>query len=373
MNEIVLTLSLAFLFLISCTSPKYNLNNELKKNSHTNQLIYKIDSIVVENMNKYEIPGLSIGIVKNGSTFHTSGYGVKNINTKEAVHNNSVFHAASISKLFTAHAIINLIDEGKLNLEDKIIEIVPQIKSSDDRFNVITIKNLLNHTSGIPDIKNYKWQKYNQSKNALKNYILSKDFKLKSYPSKVFHYSNLGYDLLGFIVETVSGTTFEDYVESSILNTYGMNESDFKHFSINNSIKVSPHSKKKISSKIYVRKHYPYTREHSPSSTLNTSGKELCHWMNFITKDLNKKGDKSIIYKMTQPSTDLNNYIGLGFQLFEIESYKAIGHYGGDKGFRSYLFMIPEKEIGLVLLANCDYNEGFREDILHSILKLLLD
>ena len=75
---------------------------------------------------------------------------------------------------------------------------------------------------------------------------------------------------------------------------------------------------------------------------------------------------------MISPSFRSNPYIGLGFQLSDINSIKTIGHYGGDKGFRSYLIMVPEEKIGLVVLANCDYDEDFRQEIIHPIAKLML-
>ena len=75
---------------------------------------------------------------------------------------------------------------------------------------------------------------------------------------------------------------------------------------------------------------------------------------------------------MFQTSFENYPYIGLGFQLSNLNKEKTVGHYGGDKGYRSYLIMIPEKKIGLVLLANCDYNEDFRQEILHPIVKQML-
>ncbi len=75
---------------------------------------------------------------------------------------------------------------------------------------------------------------------------------------------------------------------------------------------------------------------------------------------------------MLEPSFDSYKSIGLAFQLGTINGIKKVGHYGGDKGFRSYLIMIPEETIGLVLLANCDYEEDFRQEILHPITKLML-
>ena len=76
---------------------------------------------------------------------------------------------------------------------------------------------------------------------------------------------------------------------------------------------------------------------------------------------------------MIEPTFSSNPYMGLGFQLNTINSIKTIGHYGGDKGFRSYQIMIPEEKMGLVLLANCDYNEDFRQEIIHAIAKLMLE
>jgi hypothetical protein len=84
-----------------------------------------------------------------------------------------------------------------------------------------------------------------------------------------------------------------------------------------------------------------------------------------------KNDSESINRSMIKSSFNLNPSIGLGFQLDAINSKKVIGHYGGDKGFRSYLIMIPEEKIGLVLLANCDYEEDFRQEIIHPIAKLM--
>lgn len=75
---------------------------------------------------------------------------------------------------------------------------------------------------------------------------------------------------------------------------------------------------------------------------------------------------------MLEPTFGPNPSIGLGFQLSTINSKKTIGHYGGDTGFGSYLIMIPEEKIGLVVLANCDYDEDFRKEIIHPIAKLML-
>lgn len=337
---------------------------------HTEQLQVTVDAIVAEKMKQYDIPGLAIGIVSQDTITYTKGYGVRSIYTRNPVTENTVFHTASISKLFTAIAIIDLEQKGCLRLDDTLVEIVPELKSEDTNVNTITIRQLLNHTSGLGDITNYHWSRHNTSSNSLKNSLLKLHLKSKQTPSTTYSYSNLGYNILGYVIEKVTNQNFEEYVQKEILNTTGMSQSDFRYFNIPDHVRTAPHSKT-LFHKTYIRKNYPYTREHAPSSTLNASARDLSLWMTSFLKDL--KGPSKATYQhMIQPSFESYPHIGLGFQLYDIHSKKAIGHYGGDKGFRSFLVMIPEQDIGIVLLANCDYNEDFRQEIVYEIASLII-
>jgi len=371
MNKIVsITLILLLAISQSCSNNDFKQNIEVNKTAMSFKT--KVDSIVINKMNQYNIPGLSIGIIRNDSIIHNAGYGVKNIKNLDLVTENSVFHTASISKLFTAVATMELIAQNRITIEDKLVDILPELKYDDKRVRYITIKNLLNHTSGLPDISNYHWDNNNQSDSSLKEFVTGLNLKLDSDPSSEYQYSNLAYDILGYVIEKVSGSTFDDFLKENILNKSRMDNSDFRYFKINDSLKTSPHSKRWVTKNIYERKTYPYTREHAPSSTLNSSSKDLSKWMISFLQTL---GDSDLYNKystMTEPAFRPNPYIGLGFQLSDISSKKTIGHYGGDKGFRSYLIMIPEAKIGLVLLANCDYDEDFRQEIIHPIAQLML-
>ena len=371
MKKIFSTLVILLLLIFqSCSTKSFEQN--IKVNTPIIGFYDKVDSIVINKMNQYNIPGLSIGLVKNDSILYTKGYGLKTIEKENPVTPSSIFHTASISKLFTAIAVMKLIDEKEITIDDKLVDILPELKFDDDRVKNITIKNLLNHTSGIPDISNYHWDNNNQSDNSLKEYILGLNLKLDSEPSSEYQYSNLAYDILGLVIEKVSGVTFDDFIKENILNKSGMYDSDFRHFKINDSLKTSPHSKRWVTKNIYKREIYPYTREHAPSSTLNSSSKDLSKWMISFLQSLDDSGLNNTYASMIEPTFSSNPHIGLGFQLSDINSIKTIGHYGGDKGFRSYLIMIPEKKIGLVVLANCDYDEDFRQEIIHPIANLML-
>jgi len=361
---------LSITFFQSCSTSSFKQN--IEANSSVIGLFKKVDSVVVNKMKQYNIPGLSIGLIRNDSIIYSKGYGVRSIKTGKLVTENTIFHTASISKLFTAVATMKLIEQNVITVEDKLVDIIPELKYDDTRVNSITIKNLLNHTSGLPDISNYHWGNNNQSDNSLKEFVLGLNLKLDSDPSSEYQYSNLAYDILGYVIEKVSGSTFDDFLNENILNKSGMYSSDFRYFKIHDSLKTSPHSKRWITKNIYERKTYPYTREHAPSSTLNSSSKDLSKWMISFLQTLNDSGLNNKIPTMIEPTFSSNPYIGLGFQLSDINSKKTIGHYGGDKGFRSYLIMIPEEKIGLVVLANCDYNEDFRQEIIHPIARLML-
>ncbi len=332
----------------------------------------KVDSIIISKMNEYEIPGLSIGVVQGSSVIYTQGYGLKSINSNEAVTENSIFHTASLSKLFTASAVMKLVKEESLSLEDKMVDLIPELKFSDERVRAITLKNLLNSTSGLPDIRNYHWANNNQSDNSLKEYIEDLDIKLESAPSEKYSYSNLGYNILGFIIEKTTNLPFEDYLQQDILTPAGMLHSDFRYFKIPDSLRIRPHSKNRLSAKIYEREVYPYSREHAASSTLNASTKDLSVWMIHFFKTLNSENKPIDYNSMILPSFPNYERIGLGFQLYDFREKKAVGHFGGDRGFRSFLMMIPEEKIGLVVLANCDYKDDFRQEIIYGIAGLML-
>lgn len=366
----LVTLLLFLIGLQSCSDKSFKQNLQVKRS-----LIgfnEKVDSIVINKMNEYNIPGLSIGIIRNDSIIYNTGYGVRSIKNNHLVTENSIFHTASISKLFTAEAIMMLIEQNAITLDDKLVDILPELKYDDKRVKQISIKNLLNHTSGLPDISNYHWNNNHQSDNSLGEFVLGLNLKLDSDPSSEYQYSNLAYDILGYVIEKVSGSTFDDFLKENILNKSEMYSSDFRYFKILDSLKTSPHSKSWITKNIYERKTYPYTREHAASSTLNSSSENLSKWMISFMQSLDDSNLNNKNSIMIEPSFRSNPHIGLGFQLSDLNSKKTIGHYGGDKGFRSYLIMLPEEKIGLVVLANCDYDEDFRQEIIHPIAKLML-
>ena len=139
-KQVYITFMLTTLLISVCKSQ--NLKETTKSDYTLKTFTKKVDSIVLKKMETYQIPGLSIGIIKNDSVIYSKGYGIKSINSKNLVTKNTNFHTASISKLFTAQAIMILAEQKKLNLEDKLINIIPDLKYKDERIKNITINNV---------------------------------------------------------------------------------------------------------------------------------------------------------------------------------------------------------------------------------------
>ena len=165
MKKTALVTILFSLFILQSCSDQYFKQN-LEVNGSLNGFNEKVDSIVINKMNEYNIPGLSIGLVKNDSIIYAKGYGVRSIKTGNLVTENSIFHTASVSKLFTSSAIIKLVNDGLLSLDDKFYKIIPELQFKDERIKEISINDLLNHTSGLPDVGNYHWKTITNPKQA---------------------------------------------------------------------------------------------------------------------------------------------------------------------------------------------------------------
>jgi CubicO group peptidase (beta-lactamase class C family) len=161
----------------------------------------QIDSVVQKIMTENSIVGLSIGIVKDDKIFYNKGYGTKEVNTNSPIDSLTNFLTCSISKLFTATAIMQLVEQGKIDINKKLIDYVPDFEMKDERYKDITIEQMLTHTSGLPNIfnKNYINPK-NESTELTEFAQKLKKEKLSYTPNVTLNektYSNTGYNILG--------------------------------------------------------------------------------------------------------------------------------------------------------------------------------
>ncbi|MFC2098253.1 serine hydrolase domain-containing protein [Bacteroidota bacterium] len=304
----------------------------------------------------YDLPGLAVGIVKNNEIVYARSFGYKNIETKEPVSITSLFHMASISKPFVATAIMQLVEQGKIDLDATVITYLPYFKLEGEHYDEITIKQMLNHISGMPDVQDYEWYDPVYDAGALEKYVRSISAeKMRSVPGEEFAYSNMAFECLGDVIAKVSGLSFADYVKQNILSPTGMKESTFlkpDHLPEN---WAAPHLRFMT---MEPWDGYPYNRMHGPSSTLHSNVVEMCNWaminMNRGSLNGNTILDQASYDLLWKPwfKTGENSDVGLSWFLGKYREETTISHGGGDTGFNTFFVMLPEKSIAVVVLCN---------------------
>ncbi|MED1563925.1 hypothetical protein AJ85_03990 [Alkalihalobacillus alcalophilus ATCC 27647 = CGMCC 1.3604] len=331
------------------------------------QITNKLDEILTELMTNEPIPGLAIAVVQGNQKTYMNGFGVMNMEMNEAVTKDTLFHTASISKTFVALAIMQLVEKGDLNLHEPIISYLPYFCLADKRYRFITTRDLLSHSSGIPNEYEFNWENPEYDELAIERYVKSKkNEKLNFTPSEKFEYSNTAFEILGDIIQKVSGQPFEKYVEERILKPLRMNESSFLKAALNSSKIATPHILSMDST--YgpkVSSVFPYNRRHAASSTLCTSLVEMTNYAimlhnnGLFQKQSLISGDYFV--KMFDPIQKASwgeemDEVGLAWFMGKYKGRKMYSHSGLDTGFRSNLIVLPKEKISIILFTNNDYS-----------------
>lgn len=367
--------------------------------------IDSLDLIVNQYIKEYSIVGLSIGIVTAQKSY-TRSYGSTDLTSGYPVSGKTLFHTASISKLFTATAILQLVEQQQLNLEEKVVDILPDFKMKDKRYSEIKIKHLLTHSSGLMWNNNLKESP--DDYRAIPLYInnLSKK-KLNFKPGEKLSYetySNVGFNLLGAIIEKKSGEKFDEYIKAHILEPLKMNRSTYYFEEIDaselaipqivsgNSKKVNRLNKYGIDNKknpilngtpLQVESYpiYGEDYEHNPSGNLISSAEELNLWINhhlklYAASTPNKILQQSTLKDMWSTQKNIEETrtsIGWGWWIYKDDLGEFVFHVGDNPGFCSILGIYPEQNFGLVILCNGWYAKEAVWNKLHDeITKLYL-
>lgn len=331
--------------------------------------IEKIDSIVSNYLTENKMVGVSIGIVKDGKIYLAKGYGTREIGTSKPVDSLTNFLACSVTKLFTATAIMQLSEQGKIDITKKLIFYLPDFKMKDQRYKDITIEQMLTHSSGLYWDMELKHSPNDSS--ALRKLVYSLDNKILDFaPGTQFDatktYSNAAYDILGYLVQKISGKQYEDYIRENIFLKANMTYSSFDYRKIPAERRSFPHILK--GEKVRVGGMWTENTEHSPSGNLNSCSRDLCYWVLNILNINNKPNSFNGILK----DSTLNNMwtgryiapqnkrvsIGLGWFIKDSEDLgKYYWHVGDNPGFSATLMVLPEHNFGITVLSNEMYAE----------------
>ncbi|MAB50101.1 MAG: serine hydrolase [Flavobacteriaceae bacterium] len=334
--------------------------------SYSQGLEKKIDSLITTVFKDNEGPGSVFLVAKDGKAFYRKAFGKSNIELNVNMTPLNIFQIGSMTKQFTAIAIMMLEEQGKLNVTDSISKYVPDYPNG----NKITIHHLLTHTSGIKDFTKIKSimsiAKKDLTPKELVNFF--KNEPVDFQPGEKFEYNNSGYVVLGYIIELVSGQTYEDFIEKNIFEKLGMNNSRYaSDREIVKNRAYGYHNKGELTNKMYVSLSIPYA-----SGSLMSSVDDMLKWQNAIKKNglVSQSTTEKVFRKYTLNNGEPFTY-GYGWHLKDIEGIPTREHGGSIFGFKSMAVYVPDLDIYVVGFSNCDCNSP--TNIVREISSLVIE
>jgi CubicO group peptidase (beta-lactamase class C family) len=301
--------------------------------------------------NSPDTPGAAVEVLKDGKVLYRHAFGMADIEQGRAITPSTIFHVASVSKQFTALSVLLLAQDGKLSLDDDVHRYIPELP---DFGQVIRIRHLLNHTSGLRDQLNLLsmagWRMDDVITGDDVMRMVRRQHALNFAPGSEFEYCNTGYTLLGMIVERVSGKSLAAFSKERIFDPLGMKHTFF-HEQYSTLVAGRAQSYQPSPSAGYegVALSFSFV---GPTN-LFTTADDLVLWQrNF---DDARVGGKPLLAHMHTPAK-LNDGTatdyGDGLFAGSYRGLKTIGHDGADAGFRSNLLRFPDQHLSVVIVAN---------------------
>ena len=336
------------------------------------------DDFFSKYMEQYCIPGGAVAIVQNGKVILQKGYGYSNVEQqKRFMTDQTSFSIASITKSFTAIAIMRLVEEGKVSLSENILTYLPTLKMDNPYGKPVTVEQLLTHTGGIDssytEDLTYE-QVNNEEPHHLLNLMNKRGMKVVSRPGEFIEYSSYGTVLLGAIIEEVSGESCEHYIERSIIEPLQMTHTHMLNPTIAPTNGYIYNGKEVEESRLkgYFRLY--------PEGGLISTVEDMIHYMQMLLNGgcysnqevLNKSTLKSVFKSHARFDKSLPGMC-YGFAEYENSGIRSIGHAGYSiDGTLSEVTIFPENNIGIFLVVNQGSNNNFQADFREAFVKAFL-
>lgn len=341
-----------------------------------------LDSYVNRVMKTFDVPAISLAIVKDGKVLWTKGYGVKELGKPDRVEAHTLFCIASNSKAFTATALGLLVQEGKLHWDDPVIKYLPAFRMRSDYVTSnMTIRDLLVHHSGLglgaSDLLQFPPSSYTREDMVHRlRYV-----PLKTSFRQTFAYDNILYLVAGEVIKVASGLSWEDFVKNRILDPVGMKESTVAISELTRqpdyAISHAP-----INGKVVPVTTFPKGNlqdASNPAGGIASNAIDMSKWL-LIQLDSGRmpSGEKLFDPSLTRSLWSMvtpigistvpsflaplkKNFFGygLGFFLQDYRGYKMVWHTGGLTGYVSKVTMIPDLDLGIAVLTNQESGAAF--------------
>lgn len=313
-----------------------------------------MDNFFEKEMNKYKVSGATLLVVKDGKEVYKRGYGYSDVDERITVNpDKTLFPVASVSKLFTAIAIMQLYEQGKIDLNENVEKYITPYKIENDYNEVVTCANLLTHSSGIDEASEIDGNTRNDKAIKSQEYYFNNHIpRVVVKPNTISRYSNQGYNILGYVIEKVSGITYEEYIKKYILEPLRMNDSLVRLK--NSDTAIGYEYIDGVFKEVPLA--YQYT---SGSSGIIVTTRDM---ENFITAILNN-GEinntrilKESTMKLMKEKQFSNNKalsgMGYGFIRSNRNGKEIVKHEGALPGFTSTMFLIEDENLGIYVSTN---------------------
>jgi len=346
-----------------------------------------LDSYVAATMRTFDVPGMAVAIVKDGKVVVAKGYGVRKLGDPTPVDEFTMFGIGSNTKAFTTAALATLIDEGKLSWDDPVYQRLPGFVMYDPYVShEMTIRDLLTHRSGMGlgegDLLFWPPTTYTRADIVYKLRFMKPVSSFRSH----YAYDNLLYMTAGQIIPAVTGISWDDYIRQRIFAPLGMNHSNVSNAAYKpGDDYASPHER--VDGKLQVIP-FEVLDNVGPAGSINACAADMAKWVQ-LQLNRGKFPDSSMHLfseqrskEMWSPQTILPTNdpppplaalkakfadYGLGWGLRDFHGRKLVGHTGGVAGFVSRVMLVPEENLGVVILTNAEESGAFDSILFHVL------
>jgi CubicO group peptidase (beta-lactamase class C family) len=308
----------------------------------------RVDDYLQKEMEQHGIPGAALLVLKDRRAVKTATYGFANLELQVPMRAETVFEIGSLTKQFTAAGILLLQQDGKLSVDDRVSRYLP---GTPPAWGEITLRNLLTHTSGI---KSYT----GLDRFELRRHLTQAQFiqalaslPLEFEPGSSWKYCNSGFNLLGFIIENVSGRSYWDFMSERIFQPLGMTATTNRLPSLIITNRASGYEQ---TNHVLINRDSDLTDVFSAGALVSTIG-DLAKWNAALDGDklLNAASKEQMWRPMTLRERKATRY-GFGWFIDTLEGHRDIGHSGSTSGFSASLQRFPDDHLAVILLTNTD-------------------
>jgi CubicO group peptidase (beta-lactamase class C family) len=334
----------------------------------------QVDIVVEAQRKAQEIPGVSLAVCRDGKIVKASGYGVANVEWDIPVTPETIFQTGSVGKQFTATAVMMLVEEGKLGLDDKISKFIPEAPVA---WNDVTVRSVLTHTSGIAD---YGGEEDTMGKGVInfrKDYTEEELIQVfakmpKDFPTgEKWSYSNTGYVLLGVIIHRVTGKFYGDFLQDRVFKPLGMTSTR-----IISEADIVPHRSsgyRLVKGELKNQEWVSPTLNTTADGALYTNVLDLAKWDSALyTTKLIKRSSLDAMWTPAKLTSGKTYPYGFGWDLASRQGHRALSHDGAWQGFTMSMSRYLDDRLTVIVMTNLDSDNSEPEKIADEVARIYL-